>query len=93
MTAPGTWHPAAAHLETRLAWLMSNSSDTKFNKMTIVINNADGVCPKQCPNAVPKILYDDQEITVWYRREDGTLQKDNTPLKGTRPAASRPKRR
>ncbi|MFF7459789.1 polymorphic toxin-type HINT domain-containing protein, partial [Kitasatospora sp. NPDC008115] len=81
-------HPAAAHLETRLAWLMSNSADPKFNKMEIVINNADGVCPNQCPITVPKILYDDQEIVVWYKDSNGNTTKAPT-LKGTRPRGKR----
>ncbi|MFJ5123396.1 polymorphic toxin-type HINT domain-containing protein [Kitasatospora sp. NPDC088548] len=78
----GAQHPAATHVETKLAW---NMAEKGVDNATVVINHPTGPCPgvMSCPVVVPEILYDDQSLTVRWLTEAGTWGE--ATFKGKRP--------
>ncbi|GLZ78406.1 hypothetical protein Afil01_32130 [Actinorhabdospora filicis] len=77
----GAPHPAASHVETKIAWAMRNRPVTHA---VVVINNPTGVCRGiySCSNAVPAILRSDQSMTVMFPSANGWSQVTLRGLSG-----------
>lgn len=60
--------PAATHVETKYAWWLRQQENTGIKDVTVVINNAKGVCgyPFGCQSAVRAILPRGTTMRVWY---------------------------
>ncbi|MFI1386428.1 DddA-like double-stranded DNA deaminase toxin [Embleya sp. NPDC020886] len=76
---PMNMHPAASHVEAKVAWRMwGNSKDPRhIMHAHVIINNSEGPCKRSnigCEWTVPWVLPPNSSLTVWYPGPDGKLK-------------------
>ncbi|MEX2980314.1 LamG-like jellyroll fold domain-containing protein [Streptomyces sp. C36] len=66
-------HASITHVETKLAWRMRQAGVTSLD---VVINHSGGPCAGKfsCSSAVPAILPQGSNMTVWFRDAEGSMQ-------------------
>ncbi|WP_439673372.1 DddA-like double-stranded DNA deaminase toxin [Embleya sp. MST-111070] len=71
-------HPAGAHVEALVAWMMRpNEKRGGLKHLDVVINNWQGPCNKSvlgCVSAVPYLLPKGASLTVWYPDGKGGVE-------------------